>query len=236
MTPHNSAKKGEIAPSVLLPGDPLRAKFIAENFLENPQCYNTVRNMYGYTGYYQGHLVSVQGTGMGIPSCAIYVNELLEVYGCKNLIRIGTAGSINNDIKVRDVVMATGACSDNAMNKHRFKGMDYAAVPSFTLATRASEAAQKLEINLKSGLVFSSDLFYDNGIDWQQWANYGVLAVEMESLALFTLAAKFKAHALCLLTISDHILTGESTSPEERQLTFKDMMRVALDAVVAMPQ
>jgi purine-nucleoside phosphorylase len=235
MTPHNGAKSGDIAPSVLLPGDPLRAQFIAENFLEGAVRYNTVRNMFGYTGLYKGKNISVQGTGMGIPSSSIYVNELLEVYGCRHLVRIGTAGAINSDIKIRDVVMATSACTDSAVNRHRFNGMDYAPAPSFDFMLKAYEAAGRQNIRLLTGPVFSADLFYGDNPDWHKiWARYGVLAVEMEAAGLFTLAAKYKAHSLCLLTISDHLLTGEVTTAEERQLTFKDMMIVALEACVAM--
>jgi purine-nucleoside phosphorylase len=232
MTPHNQAQKGDIAESVLLPGDPLRAKFIAETYLQDVTCYNTVRNMLGFTGYYKGKKVSVQGTGMGIPSMSIYANELLETYGCKNLIRIGTCGAINHTAKVRDIILATGACTDSAVNQHRFNGKDYAAVPDFELAMTAYQVAQQLGYPIKTGLIFSADLFYQDSNDFELWSRYGVLGLDMEAAGLFTLTAKYRARGLCLLTVSDHILTGEATTPEERQNTFTNMMEIALEAAI----
>jgi len=229
-TPHNAAKKGDVAPTVLLPGDPLRAKFIAETFLENPVCYNTVRNMFGYTGTYKGRRVSVQGTGMGVPSLSIYVTELITEYGAENVVRIGTCGSIQTDVKVRDVIMAQGSCTDSNVNRIRFKGLDYAPLADFGLMQKAWKAAEAKGIQLKVGNILTSDTFYGDEPDsWKMWAAYNVLAVEMETAALYTIAAKYRKHALTLLTVSDSIVTHEATTAEERQSTFKSMMEIALE-------
>lgn len=231
-TPHLGAKKGEIAESVLLPGDPLRAKFIAENFLEDAVCYNEVRGMLGFTGTYKGKRVSVQGTGMGVPSISIYVHELMNFYGVKTLIRIGTCGSMQADVKIRDVVIAMSASTDSAVNKLRFNGMDFAPTADFDLLRRAWEKAEILGITAKVGNILTSDTFYGDDPDgWKLWAEYGVLTAEMETAALYTLAAKFKTKALSLLTVSDSIVTHEKTSAEERQTTFKQMMEIALEIV-----
>lgn len=231
-TAHMEAKKGEIAESVLLPGDPLRAKYIAENFLEDAVCYNQVRGMLGYTGSYKGKKVSIQGTGMGMPSISIYVNELLTVYGVKNLIRIGTCGSMQEDVKIRDVVMAMSASTDSSMNSLRFGGMDFAPTADFDLLRRAWEKGVELGVSAKVGNVLTSDTFYADDPDgWKKWAEYGVLTAEMETSALYTLAAKFKANALSLLTVSDSIVTSEQCSPEERQTTFNQMIQIALEIV-----
>lgn len=228
-TPHNAAKKGDIAETVLLPGDPLRAKFIADTFLENPVCYNTVRNMFGYTGTYKGRRVSVQGTGMGVPSISIYVTELVNEYGVQNLVRIGSCGAIQPDIKVRDVIMAQGSCTDSNVNRVRFKGLDYAPVADFGLMQKAWKVAGDKGIDLKVGNILTSDTFYGDDPDsWKVWAAYNVLAVEMETAALYTIAAKYRRKALTLLTVSDHIITHEETTAEERQTTFKSMMEIAL--------
>ncbi len=229
-TPHNGAKKGDIAKTVLLPGDPLRAKFIAETFLENPVCYNTVRNMFGYTGTYKGRPVSVQGTGMGVPSLSIYVTELITEYGVDNVIRIGTCGSIQSDVKVRDVIMAQGSCTDSNVNRIRFKGLDYAPIADFSLMQKAWKAAEAKGIALKVGNILTSDTFYGDEPDsWKMWAAYNVLAVEMETAALYTIAAKYRKRALTLLTVSDSIASHEATTAEERQSTFKAMMEIALE-------
>jgi len=229
-TPHNGAKKGDIAKTVLLPGDPLRAKFIAETFLENPVCYNTVRNMFGYTGTYKGRPVSVQGTGMGVPSLSIYVTELITEYDVDNVIRIGTCGSIQTDVKVRDVIMAQGSCTDSNVNRIRFKGLDYAPIADFSLMQKAWKAAEAKGIALKVGNILTSDTFYGDEPDsWKMWAAYNVLAVEMETAALYTIAAKYRKRALTLLTVSDSIVSHEATTAEERQTTFKAMMEVALE-------
>lgn len=229
-TPHNGAKKGDIAETILLPGDPLRAKFIAETFLENPICYNTVRNMLGYTGTYKGKKVSVQGTGMGVPSISIYVTELITQYGVKNLIRIGSCGAMQADIKIRDIIMAQGSCTDSNVNRVRFNGLDYAPIADFGLMQKAWSAAKARGIELKAGNILTSDSFYgDNPDSWKLWAAYNVLAVEMETSALYTIAAKYRARALTLLTVSDSIVSHEETSAEERQNTFTAMMEIALD-------
>lgn len=234
MSVHIGAKEGQIADKVLLPGDPLRAKFIAKNFLENAECYNEVRGMYGYTGTYNGKRVSVQGTGMGIPSISIYVNELIQFYGVKNLIRVGTCGSYQESVKVRDVILAMSASTDSAINKIRFNGMDFAPTASFELLKKAYDISVAKGLSTKVGNVVSSDTFYDDDPNsWKLWANYGVLAVEMEAAALYTLAAKFGVNALAILTVSDHLVTGELTTAEERQKTFTDMIEVALDTITA---
>lgn len=233
MSIHINAAQGEIADIVLLPGDPLRAKFIAETFLEDPVQYNDVRNMFGYTGTYKGHRVSVQGTGMGVPSISIYVTELLKDYGCKKLIRVGTAGALKEDVKVRDVVLAQGATTDSKMNEIQFGGIDYAPIADFDLLLKAYNAGKEAGLSLRVGNVYTADLFYGEKNPNQLLADYGVLAVEMESAALYTLAAKYDAQALSVLTISDHLITGEATSSEERQSTFKEMMIVALEAAIA---
>ncbi|WP_434577599.1 purine-nucleoside phosphorylase [Thermoanaerobacterium thermosaccharolyticum] len=230
MSIHIGAKEGEIANTVLLPGDPLRAKYIAENFLSDVKCYNEVRGMYGYTGNYKGKRVSVQGTGMGIPSISIYVNELIESYNVKNLIRIGTCGSMQPDINIRDVILAMSSSTDSAINRIRFNGMDYAPTASFKLLKKAYDAATSMGINVKVGNVLSSDTFYNDDKDsWKVWAKFGVLAVEMETAGLYTLAAKYGVNALTILTVSDSLVTGHATSAEERQKTFNDMIEIALN-------
>ncbi len=230
MSIHIGAKEGEIANTVLLPGDPLRAKYIAENFLSDVKCYNEVRGMYGYTGNYKGKRVSVQGTGMGIPSISIYVNELIESYNVKNLIRIGTCGSMQPDINIRDVILAMSSSTDSAINRIRFNGMDYAPTASFKLLKKAYDAATSMGINVKVGNILSSDTFYNDDKDsWKLWAKFGVLAVEMETAGLYTLAAKYGVNALTILTVSDSLVTGHATSAEERQKTFNDMIEIALN-------
>ena len=227
---HIMAEEGAIAETVLLPGDPMRAKFIAENFLEDAVCYNTVRGMYGYTGTYKGKRVSVQGTGMGLPSHSIYVNELIQFYGAKRLIRVGTAGGISPKVNVRDIVLAQSACTNSSINKRRFKGLDYAPTANFDLLLKAYNKSMEKGANVKVGSVLSSDLFYDDtnqGIT--MWSDYGVLAVEMETAELYTVAAKYGVEALSVLTISDHMITGEETSPEEREKSFTQMMEIALE-------
>lgn len=232
MSIHIGAKKGDIANTVLLPGDPLRAQYVAENFLTNPTCYNEVRGMYGYTGTYKGKKVSVQGTGMGIPSISIYANELISSYQVKNLIRIGSCGSMQPDIKIRDVILAMSASTDSSINKIRFSGMDYAPTANFNLLKRAYDIALKKDIRVKVGSVLTTDTFYQNDPDsWRHWAKYGVLAVEMETAALYTLAAKYKVNALSILTASDSLVTREETTSEERQKTFNQMLEIALELV-----
>ncbi|MCG2820486.1 MAG: purine-nucleoside phosphorylase [Candidatus Atribacteria bacterium] len=230
MSIHIGAKEGEIASTVLLPGDPLRAKYIAENFLTDAICYNEVRGMYGYTGTYKGKRISIQGTGMGIPSISIYINELITNYRAKNLIRIGSCGSMQADIKIRDVILAMSASTDSNINKIRFSGMDYASTANFDLLKKAYDIALEKGISVKVGSVLTTDTFYnDDPNSWKHWANYGVLAVEMETAALYTLAAKFKVNALSILTVSDSLVTREETTSEERQKTFNQMVEVALE-------
>ncbi|OZT77996.1 purine-nucleoside phosphorylase [Salinicoccus roseus] len=230
MSIHINAKKGDIADTILLPGDPLRAKYIAENFLDDVICYNEVRNMLGFTGYYKGKRISVQGTGMGVPSISIYIHELMDEYGVKNLIRVGTCGAIQKDVKVRDVILAQSASSDSYQNRKLFKNIEYAPTSDFELLLSSYNEAKKKGLNVKVGNIFTADSFYDENGNIEQLAQYGVLALEMESSALFTISKKFDARALSILTVSDHVLTGEATSSEERQTTFNDMIEVALDA------
>lgn len=232
MSVHIGAKENEIAETVLLPGDPLRAKYIAETFLENPVCYNEVRNMFGYTGTYKGKRVSVQGTGMGVPSISIYVNELMSSYNVQKLIRVGTCGAIQKDVKVRDVILAMTSSTDSNMNKLLFDGIDYAPTANFDLLKKAYDTGIQKGLNLKVGNVFTADQFYNDKANHDLWAQYGILAIEMETTALYTLAAKYGRQALSILTVSDHILTGEETTAEERQTTFNDMIEVALDAAI----
>ncbi|WP_413378253.1 purine-nucleoside phosphorylase [Alkalihalobacillus sp. 1P02AB] len=231
MSIHIGAKQGDIAETILLPGDPLRAKYIAETYLENPVCYNEVRGMLGYTGTYKGQRISVQGTGMGVPSISIYVTELMREYNVQNLIRVGTCGAIQEDVKVRDVILAMSASTDSQMNRNTFGVVDYAPTANFDLLRKAYDEGVAKGLNLKVGNVFTADIFYNENAEHKKWAEHGILAIEMETAALYTLAAKFKRNALSVLTVSDHILTGEETTSEERQTTFNDMMEVALEAV-----
>lgn len=233
MSVHIGAKQGEIAETILLPGDPLRAKYIAETYLENITCYNEVRGMLGFTGTYKGTRISVQGTGMGIPTTSIYVNELINEYGVKNLFRVGTCGAMQKDVHVRDVVLAQATCTDSSMNRHVFGGYDYSPIASFSLLKSAYDNAVAKGMNVHVGNIFTSDMFYrDDKSVVQKLMDYGVLAVEMETTALYTLAAKYGVNALTILTVSDHLLTGEETTSQERQTTFNDMMEVALETAV----
>ena len=233
MSLHISAKKGDIAETVLLPGDPLRAKFVAENFLEDISCYNEIRGMYGFTGTYKGTKVSVQGTGMGIPSISIYVNELISEYGVRNLIRIGTCGAMQEGIHLKDVILAMSASTDSSINKIRFNNMDFAPTASFKLLLKAYNLAVKANLPVNVGSILSSDTFYDDDPEaWKLWAKFGVLAVEMETSGLYTLAAKYNVNALSILTVSDILLTHESSPAAEREKTFLDMMNIALNTII----
>lgn len=235
MSLHLNAQPGQIAETVLLPGDPLRAQHIAETFFENPVQHNTVRGMLGYTGTYKGLPVSVQGTGMGIASSMIYVHELITGYGCKNLIRVGTAGSYQPHVHVRDIVLAQAACTDSNINNIRFGAKNFAPIADFELLLRAYQIAQERGFATHVGNIMSSDTFYqDEFQQFQQWADFGVLAVEMEAAGLYTLAAKHGVRALTILTISDHLITHEETSAEERQVSFNGMIEVALDAALGL--
>tara|TARA_R110000765_G_scaffold401669_1_gene497100 strand:+ start:430 stop:1128 length:699 start_codon:yes stop_codon:yes gene_type:complete len=230
MSVHIGAKKGEIAETVLLPGDPMRAKWIADTFLKEIFQYNDVRGMLGFTGTYKNKRISVQGTGMGIPSTLIYCHELINEYGVKNLIRVGSAGSYQKEVKIRDIVLAMAASTNSGLNTIRFNGADYAPTASFTLFQKAIEVAKKKNIPVKAGGILSSDEFYaDDFESYKKWADYGVLCVEMETSGLYTVAAKYNVNALSILTISDSLVTKERTTAEEREQTFKEMIEIALE-------
>lgn len=233
MSTHIGAKLGDIADVVLLPGDPMRAKYIAETFLENPVCYNTVRGMLGYTGTYKGKRVSVQGTGMGMPSLSIYVNELLRFYGVKQVIRVGSCGAMVPHVKIRDVILAQAASTTSNMNRRRFPGVNFAPIADFNLLNRTYQMACEKGLSVHVGNILSEDSFYEDYDENRnaRFADYGILAVEMESGELYTLAAKFNAQALCVLTVSDSLVTHEATSSEERERTFNDMITLVLDTV-----
>jgi purine-nucleoside phosphorylase len=235
MSTHIGAKPGEIAPRVLMPGDPLRAKWIAETYLEGAVCYSTVRNMFGFTGRYRGVDVSVQGSGMGMPSASIYYHELMAEYGATTVIRVGSCGAITDDLQLRDVIAASSSCTDSAMNRVRFDGLiDFAPVADFSLLRNAVDAADVRGVPMRVGQVLAADAFYTDRPDlFDKLALYGVLAVEMESAALYTIAARFRARALTILTVSDHIKTGAHTSAQEREQTFGHMVEIALDAAIA---
>ncbi|MCT4629959.1 purine-nucleoside phosphorylase [Winogradskyella sp.] len=227
---HIGANKGDIAETILLPGDPLRAKWIAETFFENPVCFNEVRGMYGYTGTYQGKRISTMGSGMGIPSISIYANELIKDFGVKNLIRVGSAGSYQKHVNIRDVVLAMAASSTSGVNELRFGGADYAPTADFGLFLKAVKAAEAKNIPIKAGNVLSSDEFYEDDIEsYKKWSKFGVLCVEMEAAGLYTVAAKHNVNALAILTISDSLVTGERTSSKERETTFRQMIEIALE-------
>ncbi len=227
MSTHIGAAAGDIAPLVLMPGDPRRATWIAETFLEDARRYSEIRGMYGNTGTWHGHRVSVQGSGMGQPSMAIYVNELLRDYEVSSIIRVGSCGALTEKLALRDLVIASGACTDSSMNRIAFEGLDYAPVADFTLVREAAAAAPEAHV----GLIFSSDSFYAARPELvSRMVGYGVLAVEMEASVLYTLAAKHGARALAICTVSDHIVTGEETTAQEREQTFGRMVEVALTA------
>jgi purine-nucleoside phosphorylase len=236
MSTHIGAAPGEIAPVVLLPGDPLRARWIAETFLEDARCYSEIRGMLGFTGTWQGRPVSVQGSGMGQPSLGIYVHELFSSYDVQSVVRVGSCGALTTKLAIRDVVIASGACTDSAMNRITFEGLDYAPVPDFGLLRSAVEVAEhRLSpgTDLHVGLVFSTDSFYASRPELRRrMVDYGVLAVEMEASALYTLAAKHDRKALTICTVSDHVVTGEETTAGEREQTFGEMVEIALRAAL----
>ena len=233
MSVHIAAKNGEIADTVLLPGDPKRAKWIAENFLENAVCYTDIRGMLGFTGTYKGKRISVQGTGMGIPSMSIYITELMKDYGVKTLIRVGSAGSYQEDVKIRDIVVALSSSTDSNINNRRFKGASFAPTVNFDLLSKVLKTAEEKNIKIKAGNILTSDEFYnDDPSYFKKWAEFGVLAVEMETAALYTLASKYKAKALSILTISDSLVSPEITSSEEREKTFNEMIELALETAI----
>lgn len=232
MSVHIKAQKGEIAETVLLPGDPMRAKWIAETFLKDSIQYNDVRGMLGFTGTYKGKKISVQGTGMGIPSTLIYCHELINDYGVQNLIRVGSAGSYQKEVKIRDIVLAMSASTNSRLNSIRFSGADFAPTASFKLFQKAIEIAKEKNIRLKAGGILSSDEFYaDDFESFKKWAEYGVLCVEMETSGLYTIAAKYNVNALSILTISDSLVTKERTTTEEREQSFKEMIEIALELI-----
>ena len=235
-TPHNQAEKGQIAKTVLMPGDPLRAQYIAETFLENPVLFNQVRNVFGYTGTYQGKQVSVMASGMGMPSIGIYSYELYSQYGVENIIRIGSAGAYSPDLKLFDVVLATGAYSESSYALTQNGDKNDTQLPSAILNTTIEEAAKECNITLHEGLIHSSDVFYREGGNGYvtELQKKGCLAVEMESFALFHNANVLKKNAACLLTISDSFVTKEETTAEQRQKSFTDMMKVALTTATKM--
>ena len=230
MSIHIGAKQGQIAPTVLLPGDPLRAKYIAQTMLEDVFCYNEVRGMLGYTGSYGDKRVSVMGTGMGIPTLSIYIHELVTEYHVKTLIRVGTCGALQPYLKIGDIVLPMTSSTNSHINKLRFQGMDYAPAASFDLLLKAYEAAKERGARVFVGGNFASDTFYNDDPEWwKKWAAYGVLVVEMETSGLYTLAAKFKVRALSVLTVSDCLVTGEFATAEQRERDFMQMAEIALE-------
>ncbi|MCG7657404.1 purine-nucleoside phosphorylase [Wielerella bovis] len=234
-TPHISAEASAFAQTVLMPGDPLRAKYIAETFLENAEQVTAVRNMYGYTGTYKGKRLSIMAHGMGIPSCSIYAKELITEYGVKNIIRVGSCGAVLDDVHVRDVVIGMGASTDSNVNRMRFRNHDFAALADFDIVQALVQAAANNQIDVKVGNLFSSDLFYHPDTQMTETLRkYGILGVEMEAAGIYGVAAEFGAKAATICTVSDHIVREEYTSAEERQLTFNDMIKIALDAAITL--
>ncbi|PID63822.1 MAG: purine-nucleoside phosphorylase [Gammaproteobacteria bacterium] len=232
-TPHINAERGDFADVVLMPGDPLRAKYIADTYLDEAKQVCDVRNMFGFTGTYQGRRISVMGHGMGIPSCSIYAKELITDFGVEKMIRVGSCGAVREDIKVRDVVIGMGACTDSGVNRARFGGYDFAAIADFDMTQALVQAAKNRNIAPHVGNVFSADLFYSPDTSmFDIMAKYGIVGVEMEAAGIYGVAAEFGAKAATICTVSDHIVTGEQTTSEERQSTFDDMMLIALDSVL----
>ncbi|MGO0309629.1 purine-nucleoside phosphorylase [Endozoicomonas acroporae] len=233
MTPHINAKPGAFADVCLMPGDPLRAKHIAETFLEGAEQVTDVRNMLGFTGTYQGVRVSVMGSGMGIPSASIYYKELITEYGVKSLIRVGSCGAISRDVQVRDIVIGMGACTDSKVNRMRFRDHDFSAIANYGLLENAVNAARAMNLPVKVGNLFSADLFYNpDAAMFDTMEKYGVLGVEMEAAGLYGVCAEFGAQGLAICTVSDHLRTGEALPPEDRQLTFNEMIEVALKSLL----
>lgn len=233
MTPHINAPAGAFADVVLMPGDPLRAKYIAETFLDDAKEVTNVRNMLGYTGTYKGRKVSVMGHGMGIPSCSIYAKELITEYGVKKIIRVGSCGAVRQDVKLREVIIGIGACTDSKVNRTRFKDNDFAAIADFGMALAAVEAAKEKKVPVRVGNLYSADLFYTPDVEmFDVMEKYGILGVEMEAAGIYGVAAEFGAKALTICTVSDHIRTHEQTTAEERQLTFNEMIEVALESIL----
>lgn len=234
MSIHIGAEPGQIAPYVLMPGDPLRAKWIAENYLEDAKQYTDVRNMLGYTGIYKGMEISAQGSGMGLPSFSIYCTELFKDYDVQSVVRVGSAGAMQERVKIRDVILAQGACTDSNINRLRFEGVDFAPIADFELLQAAYAVGDERGMPMHVGNIISSDSFYNDRAELvSRTGEYGVLAVEMEAAALYTLAAKFQRKGLAIVTVSDHLLTGEETSSQERQESFGDMVEMALESIAA---
>ncbi len=232
MSIHIEAKKGDIAKTILLPGDPLRAQWIAENFLEQPKCFNTLRGMLGFTGQYKGKAVSVMGTGMGIPSMSIYVHELITHYGVKNLIRVGSAGSYQAHVNIRDIVIAMSASTNSNINALTFNNETFAPTASFKLFQKAVKIAESKGTVFHAGNIFSSDEFYSNQPNtYKKWSEHGVLCVEMETAGLYTIAAKHQVNALSILTISDSLVSGKNLPSKDRENTFSNMVDIALELV-----
>jgi purine-nucleoside phosphorylase len=235
MSVHIGAQPGDIAERVLLPGDPMRAKWIAETFLTDPVCYTQVRGMLGFTGTWQGVRVSVQGSGMGMPSASIYTHELINEYGARSLIRIGSCGALAMDLNLGDVIAAIGSATDSNMNRVRFDGLvDYAPVADFSLLRTAADVADRRGVALRVGPILAADAFYTDRPDlYDTLADYGVLAVEMESAAIYTIAARYGAKALTILTVSDHIKRGDKMDAAQREQGFSDMVQIGLDTAIA---
>lgn len=234
MSIHIAAKRGEIAETVLLPGDPRRAEHIAKHFLQGAERYNSVRSMSGFTGYYREKPISVQGSGMGQPSLGIYVHELIHDFGVKRIIRVGSCGALNGSVLLRDIVLAQGACTDSNLNRRRFKGLDFAPIASFELLYQAALLAGQMGIRFRVGNVLATDNFYADGLDpneWKLWRKYGVLAVEMESAELYTLAAEAGIQALSILTVSDDLETLQGLPASDRETSFNDMIELALELI-----
>lgn len=232
-TPHIEAQAGEFAETVLMPGDPLRAKFIADNFLDDAKCITQVRNMFGYTGTYKGKRVSVMGSGMGVPSISIYATELYKDYGVEKIIRIGSCGAVRDDIKIRDIIIGMAASTDSNVNRQRFHNVDFAACADFSLLKSVVDTAEKLGTQVHVGNIFTADLFYTPQPEmFATMEKYGILSVEMEAAGLYGVAAEYGKKALTVLTVSDHIKTGEQTTAAERETTFKDMMELTLESVL----
>ena len=232
-TPHNQASEGAFGKTVLMPGDPLRAKFIAENFLQDVVQVNSVRNMFGYTGTYKGKKVSVMGSGMGMPSIGIYAHELYAFYGVERIIRVGTCGAYSPDCKVFDVILAQGACTNSAWAHQYALPGTFSAISDFGMLKNAYEITESKKMNAHVGNILSSDIFYNDQPEvWKKWAKMGCLGVEMESYALYSTAAYLHKKALCILTVSDSFITHEETTPQQRQISFKDMMEIALEVAV----
>lgn len=234
MSLHIAAKNGDIADIVLMPGDPMRAKFMAEKYLENPVCYNERRAAFGFTGTFAGKRVSVQASGMGVPSISIYTHELLAEFGVRTLVRVGTCGSIQEDLNLNDIVLGMSACTDSSMNRRTFEGQDFAPTADFELLLNTYQVAKKQGVPVRVGPILTADTFYDTKDFWKVWSKHGVLAVEMESTALYTLAARFGARALTILTVSDVIPTHAVMHPDDRERSLDRMVRLALESVTTM--